>query len=283
MPTGEERRLKLIKGQSGPGVSRAGRTVTRRTVARRPASPDSVEEILRRLDQEPAVVPPAAEPVDRSDTADPADRSDSANPAEQPDTADPADPADRLETPGPARRWWRPRLGLRAGQRPTGRVRGPSPVTALLTAALCLALIAAGFAGHRWYQDRALEQARQQALAAARQTTVNFVSISASSVDRDLGRIVAGATGEFKEQFTRGQDQVRAAVVENKVESRGTVLRAGLLSSDRGAAVALVAVDATVANVHAPQGRDSHYRIQVDLTRDRDSGDWLVSRLQFVG
>jgi Mce-associated membrane protein len=128
-----------------------------------------------------------------------------------------------------------------------------------------------------------LDAAHQAALAAAKQTTVNFVSVSASSVDRDLQRISAGATGEFQEQFTRGGPQVRTAVVENKVESRGSVLRAGLVSGDRRSAVVLVAIDATVKNVNAPNGRASHYRIQVDMTRDERSATWLVSRLQFVG
>lgn len=149
--------------------------------------------------------------------------------------------------------------------------------------ALALALAAAVLSGYHWYQDRALDEAHQQALAAAKQTSVNFVSVSASSVDRDLQRIVAGATGDFKEEFTRGQAQVRTAVVENKVESRGTVLRAGLVSGDRRSAVVLVAIDATVKNVKAPDGRASHYRIQVDVTRDGKSGAWLVSKLQFVG
>jgi Mce-associated membrane protein len=149
--------------------------------------------------------------------------------------------------------------------------------------ALALALAAAVVSGYQWYQDRALDEARQQALAAAKQTSVNFVSVSASSVDRDLQRIVAGATGDFKDEFVRGQAQVRTAIVENKVESRGTVLRAGLVSGDRRSAVVLVAVDATVKNVKAPDGRASHYRIQVDVTRDGESGAWLVSKLQFVG
>jgi Mce-associated membrane protein len=150
-------------------------------------------------------------------------------------------------------------------------------------AALALALTAAVLSGYHWYQDRALDEAHQQALASAKQTSVNFVSVSASSVDRDLQRIVAGATGDFKDEFTRGQAQVRTAVVENKVESRGTVLRAGLVSGDRRSAVVLVAIDATVKNVKAPDGRASHYRIQVDVTRDGKSGAWLVSKLQFVG
>jgi Mce-associated membrane protein len=38
-----------------------------------------------------------------------------------------------------------------------------------------------------------------------------------------------------------------------------------------------------VKNVKAPDGRASHYRIQVDVTRDGKSGAWLVSKLQFVG
>jgi Mce-associated membrane protein len=156
------------------------------------------------------------------------------------------------------------------------------PWTLLATClVLAAALAAAVFGGYRWYGDRALDEAREAALAAARQTAVNFVSVSASSVDRDLQRIVAGATGEFKDEFVRGQAQVRSAIVENKVESTGTVLRAGLVSGDRRSAVVLVAVDATVKNVKAPEGRPSHYRIQVDVTRD--GGTWLVSRLQFVG
>jgi Mce-associated membrane protein len=148
---------------------------------------------------------------------------------------------------------------------------------------LAAALVAGVLGGQRWYGQRQLDQAHQAALAAAKQATVDFVSISASTVDRDLQRIQAAATGEFADEFTRGTAQVRAAVVDNKVESQGTVLRAGLVSGDLDSAVVLVAVDATVKNVRAPDGRPSHYRIQVDLAKDARTGRWLVSRLQFVG
>jgi Mce-associated membrane protein len=158
--------------------------------------------------------------------------------------------------------------------------RWPSVVLGLLLAG---ALVAAVLTGQRWYEHRALGAARDGALAAARQTTVDFVSISAATVDSDLQRIASGATGDFKDEFTRGMVQVRTAVVENNVESRGTVLRAAVVSVDRDSAVVLVAVDATVKNTRAPEGRLSHYRIQLDLARDAASGRWLVSRLQFVG
>ncbi|MGI5243915.1 hypothetical protein [Dactylosporangium sp. CA-139066] len=156
-------------------------------------------------------------------------------------------------------------------------------VTVALAAVLCAVLAAAAFLGYRWYEDRALDSAHQRAVAAAKQATVDFVSVSAATVDRDLQRIVAAATGDFHDEFTRGQAQVRAAVVENNVDSRGTVLRAALVSGDRNTAVVLVAIDATVRNAKSPEGRASHYRIQLDLTHDRDSDRWLVNKLQFVG
>jgi Mce-associated membrane protein len=148
---------------------------------------------------------------------------------------------------------------------------------------LAAVLVGGGLLGRRWYDQRQLAEARSQALAAARQTCVNFVSISASTVDSDLKRIADGATGQFKDEFTQDTAQVKAAVVQNKVDSHGTVLRAGVVSADRHSAVILVAVDATVKNASAPDGRLSHYRIQVNMARDAASGRWLVAQLQFVG
>jgi Mce-associated membrane protein len=185
---------------------------------------------------------------------------------------DEASPVGSLDDEGPDRPSSKPRLRRRP--------RWATSVTAVVFAAV---LAMTGLFSHQWYSDRTLDQAHQRALAAARQESVNFVSVSASSVDRDLQRIVAGATGDFKDEFVRGQDEVRKAVVENNVQSTGTVLRAGLVSGNRRSAVALVAVDATVKNSKTPDGRTSHYRIQVALTRDAKSDAWLVSRLQFVG
>jgi Mce-associated membrane protein len=168
---------------------------------------------------------------------------------------------------------------------PTGPSRAPRRNRLLAGGMLVLlaaALVTAGLSGKAWWDQRQLDAARQQALSAARQACVNFVSISASTVDGDLSRIAAGATGDFKEQLAADSAQIRSAVLENKVDSRGTALRAAVVSVSRNAAVVLVAVDATVQNTKAPDGRLSHYRIQVNLARD-GSGRWLVSQLQFVG
>ncbi|WP_208818092.1 hypothetical protein [Micromonospora terminaliae] len=257
MPNRRNPTLKVIKGaKAGPATPR------RRLVSRAvPTSPEPIERVLERLDREPVEDP--IEAGDLTVVGDPAEVEDQP----EPEPAEP-EPAERDAAAEPA------------GAGPSRRARA---LVALLVVLLAAALAGAGVQGHRWYVDRATDQARREAVAAARQAAVNFVSVSAASVDRDLSRITAGATGDFKDEFTRGQAQVRSAVVENKVQSQGTVLRAGLVSGDRRRAVVLVAVDATVRNVKAPDGRPSHYRIQLDLVRDRDSGDWLVTRLQFVG
>lgn len=151
----------------------------------------------------------------------------------------------------------------------------------LVLGVLALALAAAGWSGWSWYQTSLADHDHAAALAAARQFTIDFVSISAATVDADIQRVTTATTGDFAGEYTRGKTQVRAAVVENEVQSQGTVLRAALVSGDSDSAEVLVAVDATVRNVKAPQGRPAHYRIKVDLVKE--DGRWLVSKLEFVG
>jgi Mce-associated membrane protein len=153
----------------------------------------------------------------------------------------------------------------------------------ITAAVLVLLALATGFAAYKWHQASQTERAHAAALAAARQFAVDFVSINAATVDRDLSRVQLGATGEFGDEYRSGMPQVRQAVLDNKVESGGTVLRAALVNGDGDSATVLVAVDATVRNVKTPDGRVAHYRIQLDLVLEEGSDRWRVSKLQFVG
>ncbi|MGH3737199.1 MAG: hypothetical protein ACRDT6_16520 [Micromonosporaceae bacterium] len=156
-------------------------------------------------------------------------------------------------------------------------------INAVLVLALVAAVAAAGWYGYQWYDGYRVREGHIQAQAAARQTVVDFLTISASSVDNDLKQVLEGATGEFKKQYEQGMSEVRTAVTENKVSSTGRVLRSGVVSGDPDSAVVLVAVDARIKNVRTPDGRKAHYRVQVDMVYDKDQERWLVSRLEFVG
>jgi Mce-associated membrane protein len=130
--------------------------------------------------------------------------------------------------------------------------------------------------------DDRREAARQAALLAARQQAVNLTTISYETADRDLGRIVAAATGTLKTQFEAQRKTFPDVLRREKSVSVGTVLAAGI-SSDSGNRVdALVAVDAAVRNgTSGASPLVKHYRM--DMTLIRVSGRWLVSTVAFAG
>ncbi|GLY97865.1 hypothetical protein [Actinoplanes sp. NBRC 103695] len=226
--------------------------------------------VRRRLTARATTVRPVAPRDPAPDTAPPdaGTPTETTPPAEAPE-APPVTPAEAPATPRPD-----------ADALPAGRWRF---VILGLVVLLTAVLVGSGLSARDVYDRRRTEDAHQQATAAARQAAVDFMSISAATVDADIERITGRATGDFRDEFTRGAAQVRKAVLENKVDAKGTVLRTGLVDGDTRTATVLVAVDATVKNKGAPNGRLSHYRVRVGLTKDGQSGRWLVSQLQFVG
>jgi Mce-associated membrane protein len=126
------------------------------------------------------------------------------------------------------------------------------------------------------------DAARQAALQAARQQAVNMTTISYETADRDLGRIIAAATGTLKTQFQAQQKTFPGVLRQQKSISVGTVLAAGVASQAGNKVEALVAVDAAVRN--ATSGSSpvvKHYRM--DMTLVRSGGRWLVSEVAFAG
>lgn len=151
-------------------------------------------------------------------------------------------------------------------------------VLALLAAA---AVVLTGAFGWNMYQQHRSDAARGAAVQAARTTVVAMMSVSASTVDRDIRRVLATSTGTFAKQYKANESQVRGAITENKVRARGTVLYAGVtsLEVDKSATVYL-AVDTVVHNVSAPNGTKTHSRVRATVADV--NGTWLVSKIVFV-
>ena len=126
------------------------------------------------------------------------------------------------------------------------------------------------------------DQARRTAmLQAARQHAVNFTTLDYRTLDRDLERVLRGATGQFRSEFEAGTTNLSELVTANKGVSEGEVLEAGIVSVDTDSARVLVVADSTVTNTAGPTPLPRYYRMQMDLVLVR--GRWLVSDLQFVG
>jgi Mce-associated membrane protein len=155
---------------------------------------------------------------------------------------------------------------------------------ALLGLLVVVAVASVALAATSWSRlasasDR--DQRREAVLEQARQQAVNFTTLDYQHLDRDLGRVLDGATGDFRKQFQQGTKDLTALVTQNKAVSKGEVLDAGLVSSDDDSARVLVVADSTVTNAAETQPTKRHYRMQLDLVRKGDR--WLVSDLQFVG
>ncbi|WP_266522564.1 hypothetical protein [Streptomyces canus] len=131
------------------------------------------------------------------------------------------------------------------------------------------------------YNQREAEQRRQDLLAAARQSALNFTSLDYRHYDRDSANVLESATGDFKKQFAAQTEELTQLVAQNKSVSEGQVLEAGVVRSDEHSARVLVVADSRVTNTAAPKGEARTYRLQLDLVH-RD-GRWLTSDVEFVG
>lgn len=130
-------------------------------------------------------------------------------------------------------------------------------------------------------QDAPDEEARrQEILQAARQQGVNITTLDHRSVDRDLQRVLALATGDFRKEFEAGTKELTDLVVQNEAVSTGEVLEAGIVTADSDSARVLVVADSTVSNSATEEQQVRHYRMQLDLVRRGDR--WLTSSLSFV-
>ncbi|HET9944696.1 MAG TPA: hypothetical protein VFR56_03520 [Actinomycetes bacterium] len=160
-------------------------------------------------------------------------------------------------------------------------VPGRGIVMAALAVVAVAALVLVGLTVPRLAAADERDQRRTEVLEAARQHAVNFTTLDYRHLDRDLGRVLRGATGDFRKQFRQGTNDLSELVTANQAVSEGEVLEAGLVSLDDDSARVLVVADSTVTNATGSDPQRRHYRLQLDLTRHGQR--WLVSDLQFVG
>ena len=156
-------------------------------------------------------------------------------------------------------------------------------VAALLLACACvvLAVLVVGERGDR--ADAADAQERYgDVLAAARTETEAFINIDYRDAQASIDAVAAGATGEFKSQYTDSVDSVIEVLEQNESVMDGEVVWAGVVSLDVDSARVIAATSGTVANV-ATEGKPvaRNFRIQLDL--ELVDGEWLTSNLEFVG
>jgi Mce-associated membrane protein len=117
---------------------------------------------------------------------------------------------------------------------------------------------------------------------AAREETLAFLTVDYRNMDPLIAKVVAGATGTFRQQYSQAKANLKTSAQQSLAVSSGKVLSVGIGEISGSDAVAFVAADSQVSNKSTkgkPQPR--YYRLKLTMTRE--GGTWRTSNLQFVG
>jgi Mce-associated membrane protein len=148
-----------------------------------------------------------------------------------------------------------------------------------LVIVLALAVLV-GWSGFRAYQSHEGHAQRSHFLQAAKQGALNLTTIDWQQADRDVQRILDGATGQFHDDFATRSQPFVDVVKQAKSTSVGTITEAGLESEGAGSAQVLVAVAVRTSNAGAPEQEPRAWRMRVSVEKVGDQAK--VSNVEFV-
>ncbi|MEU1983188.1 hypothetical protein [Nocardia sp. NPDC019395] len=194
------------------------------------------------------------------------------------DTKSTAEPAGTTEDPAGAAE-----PGADPGHSPAESPMRSRSVRALV-GVLVLLLIAttslAAVLGWQWKDSRDVDRAATAALTAAQQYAVALTSIDAKRMDADFATLADGATGKFKDMYTRSAEQLKHLLAEAQSVSSGRVVASSVQSASRDRVVVLLFVDAQITNTTTPEPRLDRNRII--MTMDRVGDRWLAGEVELV-
>lgn len=137
--------------------------------------------------------------------------------------------------------------------------------------------LVAGLGWQLWQQHRvaAAESAAQDAAVHYAQV---LTSIDSNKVDDDFAAVLNGATGDFKDTYTKASVQLRQLLIDNKATAQGTVVQSAVQSGSRDEVVVLLMVNQAVTNTNRPDPRVDRTRMKMTMTRA--DGRWLASKVE---
>lgn len=149
---------------------------------------------------------------------------------------------------------------------------------AVAAAAFAGTFALAGGLGWKLWDERAVDQAGQAAQRAAIDYAQVLTSIDPGQVDQNFSAVLNGATGDFKETYTKASAQLRQLLIDNKAAAHGTVVDSAIQSQTKTKVVVLLMVDQTVSNAVRPDGRVDRSRMKI--TMENVAGRWLASKVE---
>lgn len=151
-----------------------------------------------------------------------------------------------------------------------------------LAVALVALLVAIGLVvASRDAVDDDLTSAQREVAEAARVEALAFLTVDHTDMDPLIDAVLAGATGDFAEQYESQRDTLTSEAIRTEATSTGEVVALGVGDLDDDSATVLIAANSTVTNTSTgSSGQVRYYRLRLDLVREGER--WLTSDVQFV-
>ena len=121
-----------------------------------------------------------------------------------------------------------------------------------------------------------------QVTKAARAETLAFLTVDYKDMDPLIAKVLAGATGSFKEQYEGAKGTLKSTAQQGRSVATGEVKEIGIGDMDGDTAVVFVAADGSVTN-KTTRGKAEPRSYRFKLTMTRKGSTWLTSDLQILG
>lgn len=154
---------------------------------------------------------------------------------------------------------------------------GPSRLLLALGALAAVLLLGTGVLAWVVREQRAAEQARDEALEAARLAAVEVLSYDHRRIEEDIEEARRLGTGEFLEQYESATEGLVEQAEAGQVVVRTTVQGASVQEATPERVEVLLFVDQTTTRSGLEEPRVEQNRVR--LTLDDVDGRWLVSGL----
>lgn len=154
-------------------------------------------------------------------------------------------------------------------------------LTALVCGLLFALLVSGlGYLGWRQYEQYRVTEASEAGLQAAKDYAVVLTTLDAKNIDENYRKSLDGATGEFKDAYSQGANQLRQVLIDNKASGTGIVVAAAVKSATPDKVEVLLFVDQSITNAANPSPRIDRNRI--DMTMERSGDRWLASKVEIL-
>ena len=106
---------------------------------------------------------------------------------------------------------------------------------------------------------------------------MTLTSTDPNAIDQNFTDILDGATGDFKDTYTKASSRLRKMLIDNKVATQGTVIDSAVKSATTNKVEILLFVRQSVTNSASPEPRTDI--TAVTMTMEKVGDRWLASKV----